>query len=225
MPLTQAAYPPFLGNFTLAGLFSAYAHGGAALAALIPGSYARLIDATYGYNFRVRPNSAGTYWSVEAPQIILFDTTPQTGANSTSNQVLKTGMVPAGMLRMCRKFIVRLVTGKNGTVDTSTGNSLRCGTTGTISDASMRTITTWVAANRAMPTWVETIVTSATQFTVHGGSASSAGWPGTATGTPAQSTFTCPDVDANNIYFSPAVQMAGTTDAPQAFSLEIELIP
>lgn len=210
-----------LGVFTWATLQAAYPNGGAALAALPTGTRAMVVESTWQGWFT--PDIAKAYWTVVAPTSIVLDTTSQTGDTTGNDQVVKSALVAAGLLRACRKFRVLVALGKNGTTDAATSETLRVGTAGTTGDTSTFAYTAMSAANRSLPIAIEFVVSSSTQLRLHGPQ-NNLGWNGTGSGVVNPTLTTISNLDSNALYFSLCIDIAGTTNAPQVHSLEIELL-
>lgn len=215
-------YSRDLGVFTWAELQAAYPNGGAALAALPTGTRAMVVESTWQGWFT--PDIAKAYWTVTAPTSIVLDTTAQTGDVSGNDQVVKSALVAAGLLRACRKFIVRSSIGKNGGTDAATSEWLRIGTAGTLSDAQLFQFQTFINTTRSLSTWIEYRVGSATSLVLVG-PANVLGWGGSNSSLVAEPATTVANLDSNALYFSLCIDLAGTTNAPQAFQLQVELIP
>lgn len=220
-----------LGPYTWAQLMAAYPNGGAGLAALPPGIKARVVDATYGWNFEVAPNPARTYWVTVKDQTIYYDYSVTTGTLSGVAQLMKsTGALPAGILRAGKSFSVRVEYGKvfAGVTDVVTGNS----TTGLFAHTSaavggnqirsMSSISPSTMKNAAQ--WTYHILTSATTVRQLGPTNAS-NWNGGSGQTTDIVTGTIPNADSASVFLNWIMLMAGTTDTPFTGCLEVMVHP
>lgn len=213
-------YSTHLGTFTWAELQASYPNAGGALAALPAGITAFVSD----WNVDFTPNAAKAAWSVCWPTRIVFDTTAQTGDLTGNDQVVKQALLPAAILRSGSKFVTRTAIGKNGTTDAATSSVLRLGPLGTTADPAMINLTTMAAGNRSVATENEFVLNSATQIRWTG-AMNNASWSGAASSVSNPQAANISNLDSNALWLSLCVDIAGTTNAPQGFLLELELIP
>lgn len=167
----------------------------------------------------------GTYWRVLAPTYAIFDPTPQNGDLSGNDQVVKQALLPIGLLRACREFILRTGFGDNGATDVSTMVRARLGPAGTVADPFLwenAGLTT--AGNRSMAVETTHILTSATNVRQIG-PLNIGGWSGGTTSFSSPQDKTVSDVDANALYLSMTYDMNGTNDLPQGLYLSLLLMP
>jgi len=214
-----------LGTYTWADLQAAYPNGGGALAALPAGAVAWVEEtAWHGW---VTPNIGKTYWSVVSPTSVVLDTTMQTGAADGTHQVVKSSLLPVGLLRAGRKIIIKGALGKNGATDASTTVQARIGTAGTTADSALLSFPAMSAAQRSTWAGTEWKLASATSFQSIGPPNnnwwSASGGASTIVGQ--AWSVAIANVDTTPLYISLSAQLAGSTNAPQAFHLEIELVP
>lgn len=168
----------------------------------------------------------GTYWTVLAPTYAVFDPTPGANGDLTGNdQITKQALLPAGLLRAGREFIVRSVFGKSGAVDASTFLRVRLGPAGTVADPFLWENNPGMASgNRSWCAETTHVLTSATNVR-QVGPLNLGGWSGGGTSFSSPQDKTVSDVDANPLYLSLSIDMNGTTDAPQGLYLALLLMP
>ena len=212
---------PILGSYTWAALQTAYPNNGAAIDALTVGTLVFVTD----WNVFMTPDAARNYWVFTQATIVAFNKTPVTGSTSGNEQIVISTLVAAGVLRAGRKFAVRAAYGKvAASTDLVSSANLRCGTGNATSDASLMGGPSLTAAQRSATIEIEFLIDSATQLS-HYGSQTNTAWAGIASALVNPTTNAISDLDANGLYFSLSVDMAGTTDAPMGYSIEVEVSP
>lgn len=168
----------------------------------------------------------GTYWRVTAPVDVVLNTTTVTGDTTGNAQVLKQSLIPAGLLRACRYFNSWGVFGKNGTVDAATQNRVRLGTAGASPDTIIQALTGMSASHRSFSYETLFYVASSTSISILCSQAlTGAAFTNAGTGAAHPITSSIADIDANALYLSQEIDLAGTSDAPQGFHMGLRLYP
>ncbi|QAZ38432.1 hypothetical protein C1M51_02790 [Methylibium sp. Pch-M] len=167
----------------------------------------------------------GTYWVVIAPTRVIFDTASSSGTTSGADQVIKTGTLPIGILRACRQFIIRVTFGKSAGSEASSFVRCRLGSAGTTADTVLWENAPGLAsANRSWAAETTHILTTATNVRQIG-PLNVGGWSGGGTSFSFPQDKTVPDVDATALILSAGIDMSGTAETPQVFTLELCLEP
>jgi len=166
----------------------------------------------------------GTYWRVTAPTYIVYDLTLQTGPSNTTENIIKTAVLPIGILRLGRSFRIQCLFAKNGVATAATTN-LRLGTLGTIVDPLLFTSALFVASNRTFAVGPFFAVTSATQVRMLGRSDGIAGFTGGLSATPTPVNTTIEDIDVNALSLTASTQTGSGANLGQVAHLLVEMLP
>lgn len=169
----------------------------------------------------------GTYWTVTARTIVGGTSVLVSASANTTENVIKTIDIPAGLLRSARFFVVRVVWAKSGVTNNATQARVRLGSSvgGSNTDPLVMGTSNLSGTNRSLAAECWFIIASSTSVAQNSNAGSIAGWSGVATTGTANTAVTIPDLDANALVLSFLVQMAGTTDLGQVAQTMLELVP
>lgn len=167
------------------------------------------------------------HWHLVAPCDLISDHTEVVGALNTDEQIGKQVVMPVGLPRAFRTFDVSGAFAKNGTTDAVTSNQFRIGGAGTIADSVLYGPTGMIAGNRSISSSVVFHFPNTTTVRVASGQnmTSQSAWVHAGTAQAYPKDITVADYDANPLYISMCMKMAGSTNASQMTSFIVTMYP
>ncbi len=125
-----------------------------------------------------------------------------------------------------QRIVISVGYGKSGTTDAVTAASIRCGTAGTIADASLTPVIALTAGSRSVGASFEFFRSGPTGLKPLGGASNGGGYSGVVTSNVGGTQISAlPAFSTAPALFCLGVQMAGSTDTPQLHSLSVVLHP
>lgn len=171
----------------------------------------------------------GGYWRLAAPADVFQSTTLVTGDRTGNNQILRQALFPAGFFRLGRRIDLQLLLADDGTVDVMTAATVLLGTAGTTADAKVCDLPVLATgSNRSAGVDRAIVIDGPTSLRVTGyqnQTGAVAVWGQAASGFTIGAAVTVPNIDSNALYLSFAIDMGGTTDAPQIQDLFVNIWP
>lgn len=172
-------------------------------------------------------NVSGSKWVVVAPTIVGRSLGDVNGLANGAAQILKSFLVPAGLLRACSHFEIGFSTGRNNTTDT-VPSSVLIGLNGTTGDTQVGSSINLSGSARSLASKARFILASATTIRAISGQNVFTGVPypaATSTAAYNAASSALPDLDANDVYVDLQMAPAASATTPQAGELTLELFP
>ncbi len=169
------------------------------------------------------------FWRLNAAKDVYLNTTLATGDRTGNNQIIRQVLFPAGFLRLGRRIGINALIADDGTTDVMSAASVLLGTAGTTADTKICDLPV-LATNTNRSAGVERVmlIDSATSIRVTGyqNQTGAVGvWGNAATGFTLGAAVTVPNIESGALYMSFAMDMGGTTDAPQIQDVLVTIWP